>query len=203
MDRPAAITVFVVGVILILVSIPLFSLVQPAAGAGGRTYTVAWSEDPVAATSPVSPNAGNAVRLTIPVSGVLLSNVTVTLTTTDNRGPGNAFPAATCTWSLTRDDVAVGSGTDCSTTGISFELGGHPDIAEVQGSSRAAAYAKLWNRAGFLNSTADVFVLEFEWTRGQGQLPIPPQNTAFTGTVELEVAWWDAALNEKTAEGAR
>lgn len=199
MDRPAAVTAFALGVLLIVVSALLLTL---GGGAGAKTYDVTWSQSDAASASGSAGGAGQTVTFTASAVDVLVSNVTLTITCNDNRGPGNLAAAAQVTWTLrTAGGEQIDSGTECPSN-LSIAQEPHPDRVQVEADSESDAMRKVW--AGVQNVTED-YVVEFQWSRAgtTGPLPIPPQGTSFSATIALTVQKWDATVNEHGEEDLR
>lgn len=201
LDRPAAVTAAIIGVLLIAISVPF--LATQDADAGGKTYTIAWSETAYKAVTATQAAAGVEQTLTFQIEETRVSNITLGITCTDNRGPGSLAPAAQVTWTLTFLDAEPVTGNACAID-ERYSVIGHPDVGETKADSAESAISAIWNRYSAGNVSGEV-KLSFTWTRGgtTGPLPVPPQGTSFSATLSLGSQMWTPTANEKSTEDLR
>lgn len=197
MDRPAAVTAFALGVVLMLVSALLFAFT--GGGGGGTGYTIGWSEaETGSVTAPVG-GAGAPTTLRLQVNDVLPSNATVGVDCTDGGNPP-LTGTATIAWTLYEgeEEKARGTFTCDGTNGERVAQEGRPDVGSATAGSLAEARTKAY--AGLDNETVEYRAV-FTWSRSGGTpLPVP---AAFTGSYTLTVEHWVATATEPGAEGPR
>lgn len=206
MDRPATAVAASLGAILILVSAALFYFTgggPGAGGSGGSTYAVAWEETQLGQEEGTFAAEGVEESIELAVQDDAVSNLTVELDCAQTAGTparGNAL----VTWELTDANGTVigdGQAVQCQDTTLgTFEVGhGHPDRAEVQAGSLAAAREDAWD--GALNTTT-VYTLTFRYERPTTQTDPLPQVMAatFDGRMRLVAEQWDPRITEQGDE---
>lgn len=190
MDRPATVLAAVVGLVLIAASLPFLIL---DGGDDSQRYLITWSETQIGQTDAAFGGPGAEIPATTMVSG-MVSNVTVTLECSDNRGPNNIHPPVTITWELFEDNRSIRSGTTACTPGDVEKVNRtpQPDVGAATAESPGAAESTAYD-----NST-HTYRLEFTWTRPAGNVPggLPVGQPTFAGRMGLDVEAWHATANE-------
>lgn len=197
MDRPAMVAATLIGVFLIVVSIPLYGLV----GEGeGQEFSITWTESEAGSDEAATGASGATTTVTVMVDDALPSNATVRREACVD-GASPLGQPATITWTLYRGDERQDSGTfGCA--GPSEERvaqNDRPDVGAVQASGSAAAQRQAYARGD--NETVE-YRLEFSWSRAGGPLPLPVQQP-FTATLSLTIEEWTATANDPDQEVPR
>jgi hypothetical protein len=198
LDRPAAITAAAIGLLLILVSVPFLSSDDVEGHAGA--YTIAWSETDYKAATGTQAAAGVERVLNFTIDSVNLSNITLVITCTDNRGPNNLAAAAQVRWTLTFLNRTPIEGNACGVN-ERYNVSAHPDVGSISASSAEQAVTKIWTQNAANNVSGEA-KLTFRWTRAgpAGPLPVPPQGTSFTASLALGSQMWAATANAISEE---
>ena len=208
MDRPARVTAAILGIVLIVVTIPYFVF---GGGGGGATYDITWTEVQ-AGSSDVGIGPQNTPQeANVAVRDQLISNVTIQIVgCADTANP--LQQPATMTYTLLyenetaqdADGQPIEGTASCSLAGpFRFQVADHPDIGSVEADSADAAVDEAFRGGGNRTGT---YTLQFSWSRPSGPvppLPLPVGQPAFTGTVSLELESWRATANEQGQEAPR
>lgn len=197
MDRPATVLVALLGVVLIVVTIPYF-----VGDDGGSTeYDIAWTATEHGSSQASTGAAGSTTTVEVPLVDAIPAVARVSREScTDG---GNALSGtATITWTLFKGETEIGDGTfTCAGADeAEVDLGAQPDVAAANAGSADEAEAEAY--AVGTNETAE-YRLEFSWARSGGA-PLPlPVPAAFTATLKLTVDQWTATANDPDPEVPR
>jgi hypothetical protein len=191
MDRPATVVAALLGIVLIVVTIPYFV----GDDGGSTTYDIAWTATEHGSSQANTGAAGSTTTLEVPFTDAIAANAQVTREScTDG---GNAVTGtATISWTLFKGDEELDAGTFTCAGADEAEvaLGDQPDLGQAKAGSAPAATEEAY--AAGDNETAE-YRLEFSWTRGGGASPLPlPVTAPFAATLKLTVEQWTATANE-------
>jgi len=229
MDKPATTIAAVLGIVIILGSLP-FTVIAfcDKNGCGGeavipKDYDVTWGALAFGHATADVANGRLASEAGVPVQDKLLANATLAVpagcTDEYNTQADLGQQPAVFNYTLVRrlaggtdEPVQGGSGSfacteDVKANGLQVEvpLRDHPNIALVQGNSSAEATAKAW-AANPANDTAE-YVLSLTAYRPPSQVPLPPTlpvgQTSLSARMDVHLSAWGLAVNEREPEVLR
>jgi hypothetical protein len=198
MDTPAMVTVVVLGIVLIVVSVPFLG----GAGGGATEYAITWSEVEAGTESMATGGAGSEQSIELALDDTHPANAQIELTSCNDGATAPVQQPATISWEL-RWESQVETGTaSCAQDGpFTVAIEPRPDVASADGTSASDAEQAAYEAAGG-NETV-TFSLTFSWSRpgSPGGLPLP--QPAFSATVQLTVSQGLATANQPGLEAPR
>lgn len=198
-DAPAATIAAVLGVLVILVSMPFTVLAYREVTDTGKGFTIAWSQGK-AETKGATLTASGPVQAQLTINGKLPAMVMVMPKACNDSATGSSTQSpATITVKLTRTIAgkteAIGKPTSyaCSNApkSLQMETGAHPDIGSVTAKDEATARTAVEDRTK--TDLRDVtYTVELTSTRPASTVPtVPVANTpTLSAAVELSATSW-------------
>jgi hypothetical protein len=197
MDRPATVTAALLGIVLILFSLPFLG----AGGGGASAYAVSWTEQTYATNNRQNAGQGTDATVIITLEARYGSNATVTFEQCNDGAAAPLQQPATITWSLKAGNQTLKDGqqASCASPGpFTVALGPHPDVGSASGDNATAAA----RHAETFGAPTTAYTLTFRYNRpagATGPIPLPPP--AFSTAGKLEVKAWHAIANPPQEAG--